>query len=347
MNRLAVQWFDGRSARARAVLIHVFDGHLYIEGDGAVLQRVPLGQVRWPERTRHGERQAHLAGGGTLSSADGPAWDAWAREQDLKEPLTVRWQQSWRGVLVALVATVAVLWGAWAWGVPAAASGALALTPASVDTLLGDQAMAQFDREWLAPSTLPAARQQALRAAFEKALATARPDHTATPWRLHFRGENPKHKLGPNAFALPGGHIVLTDAMVKLLDDRPEVIVGVLAHEWGHVHHRHGMRMLVQAGLVGALAGLVVGDFSSLLAAAPAVLAQQGYSRDFEREADAVAHQVLQGSGTEPKVMVTLFDRLDAALKPSDKGARDGLLAIGLASHPTDDERRRFFSQPR
>jgi predicted Zn-dependent protease len=137
----------------------------------------------------------------------------------------------------------------------------------------------------------------------------------------------------------------MTDALVTLLADQPDVVVGVLAHEWGHVHHRHGMRMLVQAGLVAALAGLVVGDFSSLLATAPALLAQQGYSRDFERQADTVARQVLHGAGLKPALMVTLFDRLDTALGPTGKKARDGLLGIGLASHPSDDERRRFFTE--
>ena len=62
---------------------------------------------------------------------------------------------------------------------------------------------------------------------------------------------------GPvNAFALPGGIIVVFDELVELAGD-DERVLGVLGHELGHVVHRHSMRQLFQALGVGALAGLV------------------------------------------------------------------------------------------
>ena len=143
--------------------------------------------------------------------------------------------------------------------------------------------------------------------------------------------------MGANAFALPGGDIVLTDDLARLMADMPDALVGVLAHELGHVRHRHGMRAVVQAGLVGVVAGLVIGDFSALLAAAPAVLAEASYSRDFEREADEDARSLMLAAGINPRVMVAFFERV-AKERPSQ-------LPIAIASHPATEERIRFFSE--
>lgn len=343
---LAVHWFDGTRPRAREACIQVDDGDLVITGQGpdaGLVRRVPLRRVRWPERQRHGVRLAQLPDGGTLSGDDGPAWDAWARASGLDESPVVALQQSWRAVALALLATVAVLWGLWVWGVPAAARAALALLPTTLDQRVGDAAFEQLDKQMFKPSALPAAQQQALREALDRAVAVAYAPHERPAYRLHLRQGDAD--LGANALALPGGHLVMTDAMAQLFADQPAVLVGVLAHELGHVRHRHGMRMVVQAGLLGALAGLVVGDFSSVLAGVPALLGQQAYSRDFEREADAEALHVLEANRIPPRVMLLLFDRLQAqrAKRPGREG---GGLAIALASHPSDDERRRFFDRP-
>jgi predicted Zn-dependent protease len=159
-------------------------------------------------------------------------------------------------------------------------------------------------------------------------------------YRLHFRA-GPK-ALGPNAFALPGGDIVLTDALVELAADEPDIITGVLAHELGHVRHRHGMRLALQAGMVAGVSGLLVGDFSALLAGLPAWLAQADYSREFEREADLHARQMLQAAGISPRVMVRFFERLTAYQQ--QRGQDKSPLPMAFASHPAHAERIAFFN---
>ena len=164
----------------------------------------------------------------------------------------------------------------------------------------------------------------------------AHPQGAPAPWRLEFRAAD--RALGPNALALPGGTIIVTDAMMELLADRPDALLGVLGHEWGHVRHRHGMQSLARATLVGGLASLVLGDFSSLLAAAPALLAQLSYSREFEREADAESVRLLRSAGHSPAAMAEFFKRVRGL-----PGRRP--VPIALASHPDDEERVRYFEQ--
>ncbi len=356
---LAADWFDGSSARAVRVTLRIDGDTLQIErddhgGDGVeggdgVVQRVPVSAVRWPERTRHGARVAHLRAGGSVHALDTADWDAWARHNGIGESAVVTAQQSWRATGIAVVLVLVLAGAGYLWGVPWLARTALVLLPVSVDRAIGEAALGSIDGALLAPSRVPEARQRELRGAFARALARARPDATTVAPELQFRAgrggsPNAPSPLGPNAFALPGGTIVVTDEMLDLLAGRDDVLLGVLGHEHGHVQRRHGMRLLVQATLIGTAAGIAIGDFSSVLAAAPALLGQNAYSRDFEREADADAITLLRAAGVSPAVMVELFERL--AAQRAAVGDRPGPdLGIALASHPADAERIARFRE--
>ena len=329
---LRAEYFDGRSARAHAVALRREGEALAVDGEGLSV-RVPLAQVRWPERTRHGVRVAELPGGASLQCADASAWDALARDCGRGDGAVVRAQQSWRAVLASLVALVALLAGLYVWGIPAAAHAGLGVIPASVDAAVGEVALRSIDEQWMKPSALDAAEQQRLRAAFERLLA-AQPAGSVPAHRLEFR----KSRIGPNAFALPGGTIVMTDELVKLVEGDAAVIAGVLAHELGHVRHRDGMRMLLQASAVGVLASVVVGDFNSLLATVPVVLGQSAYSREAERRADAESARLLRDAGLSPAVMVAFFEKIA-------RQQGEHRLGIAIASHPADAERIRFFRE--
>jgi Zn-dependent protease with chaperone function len=329
---LAADYFDGTSSRAHAVRLTVQGASLHIEGDG-ISRTHPLAGVRWPERTRHGARIAHLPGGGSLHGADAAAWDAWAGAAGLRDGLVVRTQRSWRATAAALLAVVLLCAAGYRWGLPMAASAALAFVPESIDRELGRVALDRLvERRWLQPTELAPAEQQRLRAAFARAVAKADANRGTPAHELRFH----KSALGPNALALPGGVIVLTDEMVALVDAREDVLVGVLAHELGHVRHRHGMRLVTQAALLGAATGVLYGDFSALLAGVPALLGHLDYSRHFEREADLEALRVLRANGMAPQGMVLLFERLARQRGQSR-------VPIALASHPDDAERVRLF----
>lgn len=352
---LPVEYFDGLQARARPVRLFIAGGQLHIAGDGVALQ-VPVRRVSWPERQRHGARQAYLPGHGMLSAPDAEAWDAWVRASGLHEGLTVRWMQSWQRALLAVVLLVLVLAGLWRWGLPAVASGLLALCPPSVDTKVGELVLENIEQRWLQPSKLSEARQQALRQRLREAVAqqakrapagTGGPMTTAPlEWTLHFRG-TPEKGLGANAFAVPGGHLIVTDAMVELLADRPDVLIGVLGHELGHLQHRHGMRLVVQAALLAAVSSLVIGDFSNVLAAAPVLLGQAAYSRGFEHEADEAAARLMRANGIDPVAFGVLFERLQAQRAAQQKDKPGIELPIGLSTHPPDAERVRRMREVR
>ena len=297
-------YFDGRSARAQPVQLRIEGAVLHLAGEG-VDRQVALSAVMWPERTRHGMRVAHFEDGGSVQCSDAAAWDRWSQANGRRDTLVVRLQQSWRGVLASVLALVVLAVVLQQWGLPAAARAVVAATPASVEISLGAATLQAIDGPLMRPSKLPAGEQARLKAAFDKALSGLPPGDVPA-WTLVFR----QSRIGPNALALPGGTLMLTDELVELVGRDESVITAVLAHELGHVRHRHGLRMLVQVTLLGGLASVVLGDFSSLLAGVPVLLGQASYSREAEREADAEAVRILRAAGISPAVMVTLFDRL-------------------------------------
>lgn len=336
-------YFDGVQAKARSVRVHLAQGQLHIEGDGVSLQ-VPARQVSWPERQRHGVRQAYLRPQGLLVARDAAQWDRWARANGRGDSWLVGWMQSWHKVVLAFGLLIGVLAALYVWGTPLAARGVLAVCPTAVDEQVGTLVLEQIESRLLKPTTLPEARQAELRQRFAQSVARSYRDRPAPAWTLHFRAAADK-TLGPNAFALPGGHIVLTDEMTRLLADRPEVLMGVLGHELGHVEHRHGMRMVIQVGLLSVLATAVVGDFSTVLTAAPVILGQMAYSRDFEHEADRAAARMMRANGVDPGEFAVLFERLQAASKAGQPAGAG--LPIALSTHPPDAERVRRMREMR
>ena len=193
------------------------------EGAQAVLSlpsgelRLPWQDIEWPERGHHRARTAHLKHGGSLHSKDGPTWDHWLQAQQVRESWVVRAQQSWRATLVAVIALLLTGTALYQWGLPLVSRGVLTLVPTSVDQQIGVTTLEGLDGHMLRPTRLPAEDQARIQSAFQQALERYRhtPTHgqrALTPAALIFRSS----RIGPNAFALPGGTIVMTDELVEL-----------------------------------------------------------------------------------------------------------------------------------
>lgn len=165
---------------------------------------------------------------------------------------------------------------------------------------------------------------------------------TRYPLKFHVI-ENPTM----NAFAIPGGHVVLHTGLL-LAAESPEEVAGVLAHEIAHVTQRHGVRGILSSAGTFILLQTLVGDVTGLAAVLTensSFLLSRRFSRDFEREADDHGWQYLLHADIRPDGMIRFFQRLyeiekrlDARLKevvPVDAGD-----AMQLAStHPATGER--------
>ena len=117
-----------------------------------------------------------------------------------------------------------------------------------------------------------------------------------------------------NAFALPGGEIVVYTGLLRRAR-RAEEVAAVIAHEMVYVTQRHGIQRIAQSIGIAATVQLFFGDVSGLSALASEMLragALTSYDRDQERAADRVGLRLLHRSGLPPLSMADLFSILEA-----------------------------------
>lgn len=147
-----------------------------------------------------------------------------------------------------------------------------------------------------------------------------------------------------NAFALPGGAIMVTDDLIAMTRT-PDELAAVIAHEAAHVERRHVMQAVWRSLGFGLILDAVVGGGSG--AGQQAVLlagsvSDLRYSRDAEREADARGQELLHAQGLSSQGMAPFFTRLAV------KGEKKEVSAVRefVSTHP-DSARRAGASRRR
>lgn len=155
------------------------------------------------------------------------------------------------------------------------------------------------------------------------------------PYRFRFRILK---SAQPNAFALPGGTVMVTTGLLDLAD-RPEEVAGVLAHEMAHVIQRHGLQQLITGVGPYYVLKLFVGSrsgFMSAVAGGSQMLMQQSFSREHEREADDKAWKYLTKANIDPRGLASSLRKMWA----TDRfGSLEETPLKVLSSHPPTRER--------
>lgn len=145
-----------------------------------------------------------------------------------------------------------------------------------------------------------------------------------------------------NAFSGPGGHIYITDTLMKRATD--DELASVLSHEVGHVVARHSLKTIQQSQTLGGLAELfgsitgVAGDVAGQMGKAAASIVAGGllavHNREEEREADFLGVRGMAKAGFNPEGMVTMFEKLQQVSKTNAS-----LLGSLFNDHPDVQER--------
>lgn len=335
---ITADYYDGDSTHRHIVSVLFHRGILAFDGEG-VRGSVRLSKVRVSEPLGRAPRILLLPGGGRLEISDSTL-PRLLHKNGYRESRVVRWQRNWPMSLLALVTLVVSLIAGYQWGLPAAADAAAQRLPESLARRIGDEQLKLVDRALMSPSRLDAGQRTRIEQRFARMV---QPGTARTPYRIEFRHSRQGQ---PNAYALPNGVILMTDQLVELAGN-DEAVLGVLGHELGHVQRRHSLRGILQAVGLGVVMNVLVGDVSTVLAAAPVFLLDQAYSRDFEREADDFAIAMMRVNGVPLSPMADLFERMGedeahtAKRRPADRqGVEEGEELVDyLSSHPSNAER--------
>lgn len=333
MTTVHANYYDGNSSHRQAVTLSQSAGWLLIRGDG-VARDVTFSTARISEKLGSAPRLIHFDDGAHCEISDHPAFEMLLREAGYHPLSFVSWLEShWRYAMLSLLLIIGSFVAAYLWGLPWTARLIAQRIPYGTAHIIDEQALQAFDQMLMQPSSVAADRQQKLQREFDH----LRKGYNLPDYPLQFRASP---QIGANAFALPGGTVVITDELIKLARNDEE-IMAVLAHELGHVSERHALRNLLQGSVVALALTWYVGDISNLLATAPTLLLQARYTRNFERSADAFAAHMLQAKGMDAARLATILDRLEKNHrgKDDDKGSKLKSWFELFSTHPETEER--------
>jgi len=327
--RYRAAYFDGRTAARHAVAVGLSSTWLeLIAGDGTQLDVWPLVQVRVvPAAAGDGRLVLAPAAGGSarLVVEDAAFRDALrTAAPELFQRTRARRTLAWvAGGTVLTVAFAAALW----FGVPRMSAAVAVWLPAEWLVSAGDRIAAQFHDDWGRCET----------EAGTAALAALTADLTSgAGLGLPVRVSVADVEI-VNAFALPGGRILLTRGLLEQAGDA-SAVAGVLAHELGHVAGRHPTQGAVRAlGTTFLLDTFFGGGFVETAASVGGALLLLSYSRDMELEADRYAVARLRDRGIGASGLRRFFITMDA--RTAANGQDWFRLPDYLGTHPQLAER--------
>ena len=140
-----------------------------------------------------------------------------------------------------------------------------------------------------------------------------------------------------NAFALPGGQVFITMALLSKLPNE-DAVAGVIGHEIGHVLARHSMQQMAKSGLLSGLVNAAVVATSdgtrnnSQIAQMVGQVVQTKYGREHESESDRIGIQLMLEAGYKPEELLSVMK----VLAESMNGPRPPEM---LSSHPFPETR--------
>lgn len=230
-------------------------------------------------------------------------------------------------VVIALVAAVALGAGIYLIAIPAAATFAAERVPVSWEEQLGEVVVGSLTES--KPVCTNAEVARAVDDIVARLAATV-PDNPYT-----FRVSVVRQDV-LNAFAAPGGHIVVFSGLLRRTD-RPEELAGVLAHEMSHVLKRHGTKSLFHDVSTSIFFSAIAGDASGamrMVLDSAKTLGRLRYSRQAETEADVAGIRMLAAAHIDPRGMLSFFEKLQKREPDADRA----VLAY-LSTHPLTGER--------
>ena len=148
-----------------------------------------------------------------------------------------------------------------------------------------------------------------------------------------------------NAFAVPGGNVIVTRGLIEKAGS-PDEVAGVLAHEIGHGIELHPETGIIRAVGLAATVELMLGGSGGALANVGLLLAQLGYTRASEHDADLQALRVLKNAGIANKGLGDFFKRVEK-IEGEDTASKTLQPFDILRTHPPTIEREALVrSQP-
>lgn len=218
-------------------------------------------------------------------------------------------------ILFSVVFVVALGFSTLKWGIPFASKVVAFQLPANTLQNIGQKAEDYIVNDWTGPSKLVQGQQAQIKQEYLSKIAEGRPA------KIIFRDGG---RIGANALALPNNTIIVTDQLVEMAHSDQEIL-GVLAHEQGHLVERHSLQQALSSLGFSILLVAVTGDSGDLMTSLPVAILGAKYSRQFEQQADLYALKLMDKKHIEVSHFANFLQRMEdeelAAEQKSDQKA--------------------------
>jgi len=330
---IEAKYYDGKSSKEHKVT-------LIFSKDGVVIQEFnksyPLDSIKISSALGNTPSVITFLDGGRAKIEDNRAFDEILKALGYKRGFIHKLERSTKFALLSVGAIIAFVIFALTIGADSSANFLAKILPEHSLDYVSKKALEELDKNYLHPSNLTEQKKKQVRAIF----ATIT-EHNPR-YKLHFRSSA---RLGPNAFALPSGDIVIFDSLILLDRDKNlRGIAGVLAHERAHVVYKHALKGTIKASIAVAVISYITGDLSFVATAIPTLLITNGYSREYEKEADRYAKEELRKLGIDTKPLARLFEAMDSYVAKKHKEANI-TIPSWVSTHPATKKRVEFFSK--
>lgn len=331
-------WFlDGQTPERRAVTVDVHASGLRITTDDGASRVWWFSDVRQTQGFDRGEpvRLEHGDDDGGVLIVDDPAFGQALHAMSSPGALCARRLRGAGSRAGMVVASVVLALGLtvvlYQWGLPIAAAALTAAVPVHWEEQLGEQAFALIAAS-NRPCTDP--RLEAAITYITSRLTRAVPH---TPY--HFRVVV-LDIADVNAVALPGGRVVIFRGLLAMTES-PEMLAGVLGHEFQHVIHRHATRAIVRQAALSGLISALTQDARWVARAlgGASVFGALQYGRAAEEEADREGLRMLQAAGIDQQGMVAFFRKIAVDDDRSGEGSSASAWQRLFATHPAGQSR--------
>lgn len=233
-----------------------------------------------------------------------------------------------KGCLIIALLLLLPLFAAYYWGLPWLADMAVKKVPKETEAKFGELLYSSMAQSY----TIDSARTQLVQQFFDSTGFSG-------PYKIQI---SVVKEPQINAFALPGGHIVVFDSILGIMT-RPEELAALLAHESQHIYLQHSTRSLFREMGRSAALQVIFGDYNDLtgiIAKNSHELYGLNYSRKLEQEADDAGFEAMRQHQINPNGMASMFQKmLDAIPAAETPGAQF------TSTHPDMAERIRQVQQ--
>jgi Zn-dependent protease with chaperone function len=330
-NRLIItgRAFSGGSSRAQDATLHVgASNRLELIVDDQVVSSAGLNAVNIDPPLGRSARRMTFPDGTLFETTD---FDGVTQLTGETRGGLLHRLESYRPRLLGVIAASVVgVWVLWRYGLDILTGVAVAMTPNVFIEQLDRGTLSTIDFTMASPTKLEQAEKDRIRDILERMVSKMPQDAKGqTEFNLLFRS---MPSVGPNAFAMPGGTIVMTDQFVEKFSD-DDVLAAVLGHELGHVVEQHGLRQIYRSLSIYVLVAFLVGDTGPVLediVLEGNLLLSLNYSRKHERAADQLGLKLSRDAGFDPAGLKKFFEYVVEL---------EGDAPEWLSSHPSSAER--------